>query len=71
MRKPYFVTLQNIEGSLVTININPIRSLEVSNNLVIESHDANSAYGERAEKQISRNRPVAKPIWTAGWSGSP
>ena len=59
MRKPYFVTLQNIEGSLVTININPIRSLEVANNLVIKSHDATL----RTESELrSRSREIVRSL---------
>ncbi len=39
MRQPYFISLQNIEGSQVVIRVNPIQNAEASNDLVIESHD--------------------------------
>jgi hypothetical protein len=39
MRKPYLISLQNIEGSQVMIRVNPILSAEAANDLEIESHD--------------------------------
>jgi hypothetical protein len=39
MRKPYLISLQNIEGSQVLIHVDPIHNAESANDLVIESQD--------------------------------
>jgi len=40
MRNPYCLRMKNIEGSQVTIRVNPVDNQENKNNIILESHDS-------------------------------
>ena len=42
MRNPYFISLQDLEGSKVTVLVNPMKNMQAANDLVIDSSDTST-----------------------------
>ena len=68
MRKPYFISLQNIEGSQVTILVNPMKDTKAVNDLVINSSDSST----RTESELrSRSREIVRSLAQFGLQVGP
>jgi hypothetical protein len=68
MRKPYFISLLNIEGSRVTILVNPMKDTKAANDLVINSFDTST----RTESELrSRSREIVKSLAQFGLQVGP
>ena len=68
MRKPYFISLQNIEGSQVTILVNPMKDMKAVNDLVIDSYDVST----RTESELrSRSREIVQSLTQFGLQVGP